>query len=393
MRPRISPHIALYDDAKRVDARNGAPASAAYASEMIGSLDSLACRFRPTFNFFGGSDAINRAALLHQNRLDVSPGSIGMSMTGLVVPSVGSPSDPQRVTGTVGATTLTMPMAIGLRADPSRAVYPRDAVRTVRANFDAAPNDSPHAVTIGSEGANGPQIRSGVFYERWNFTPTDPAPPDAPQVLPTDSFRPGGNILGREASFDDIHALAGLRDYYRRVIAGRRLAFGVAFVAGADGTEDDGCAKLNLSPTNYRYILDQNTGQGGGATAPSPTGRGITIPLQFSACGLRTRIRLYFSVRARMATGAGGTGTFATYSLDDAGAMTGPTAMVNGPSVTGTTWQWYGWSSPFDPAADSYFLGNAVRKYDRVLPCGKSTSVGDFLQVSSFSVAAFHSVL
>lgn len=381
------------DDAKRADGRNAAPASAAMIAEMIGVLNSFSCRFRPTFSFFGGSDFINRTAMLHQNRLDVSPGSPGMSMALLAIPSMGNPSDPQQVTGTVGADTQVIPMRIDVPAGSNRAVYPRDVIRTVKRNFDFEPDYSSHAVTVGSEGTNGPQIRSGVFFERWNFTPPDPAPPATPQVIPVEAYRPGGNILGREASFDDIHALAALRDYYRRVIAGKRLAFGVAFVAGADGTENDGAAKLNLSPTNFRYILDQNTGQGGGATAPSPTGRGITIPLQSSACGLRTRIRLYFSARARMATGAGGMGTFATYSLDDAGAITGPTAMVNGPSVTGTTWQWYGWSSPFDPAADCYFLGNAVRKYDRVLICGKSTSAPDFLQVSAFSIAAFHSVL
>ena len=384
---RVPTTISLYDDACRADGRNGGPAVGSIFKGYVDGLNAIACRYRPVLSFWGGSDWGNSfseaSGGYNFNWLNVNPGVTRLVGHFLTCPNNGVPSNPQTVDMVVNITVGTAYSPPVPEDDNHPTKYPRDAVEVASIKFPATATQRPVVLQLASHFTNGPQLRSGLVYEDQNINP------GSIQAIPSDYITTGAAITGKAASNSDIRATKGIRDFFRSVHAGHRLAFGWAGQHGV--SPNDGDCKLNFAPTAYRYLFSQTIGDGG--TAPTATGRGITVPLRYSAAGIRTRVRVYVSVLAAMATGAGGVGSLAVYNLDDSGAMPGAAVpLVNGPSITGTTWAWYGWSTPFNPGADAYFLGNAVRPYDRVVLCGKSTSGTDYLRIGAFSMAAYHSV-
>ncbi len=383
-----SKDIALFDDARRTRGRNGKSARADLFKEYVEALNAIGVRYRPIYTMVGGSDLINTWGtnnVLNATHLAVSPGCSGLRASFLVLPSYGQQSNPQQLRMTVGAEAADSGEPVALWDDTRPSRYPLNCHEATRMDFPSSFTQAPNNIVVGNEGTNSPQIRSGLVFEKWNLSP-DPMTA-VPEALPTDTIAAGQTILGQSASDAELRSMKGYRDQLRRIYAGRRLVAQWSAVCGADGTADDGAIRMTVAPASYRYLFDQTLGVGG--VAPTRTKRGMTLPLKSTAPGIRTRIRIYFRVLAAMESGSGG--EFAVYNLGDSGdTLVGPTAMTNPISVTGSTYQWYGMSATFNPNTDTYFQGNTVRDYDRVVPCARATS--GVVKIRAFGLFAYHSI-
>lgn len=374
--------FSFFDDTRAAEARNLQAAKASTAADEVGALDAISTRYRPLFNFWGGSIAVGgwTTPLIRQSWANISPGSPGLSMSFGCIPSHHQTASGQGVATTVAGADAGTHGSFDVQWSELTALYPTEVFAPASARPDFTRDGSVKEIAIGSNTANGPQIRSGLIFERLNDAPTTAAP-STTQTVPTDWIAPAAPIIGQRTSGSNLRSTRGMRDFFRDVYKARRLCFGWsgALTGGASGF-------ITFGGTTARYIFDQTVGTG--ATAPSPTGPAITVPLRYSAAGRATTVRLYLRVYAAM-TG-GGTGTFAYFNRSGAG-MSAETAMTNPITVSGSTPAWYGCASgtTFSEANDCHFDGNAALSYDRIMLCGKSAG-GGTLTVGAFTIHAFH---
>lgn len=384
--------IALLDDNIQALCRNGAGALARVQKTLLKALIKNACRPRPIYSMWGGTDKINATGFIRQNWLNISPASPGLSARFLTMPSTQSDPDVnQGIITTVGS--LDTGIAYDPQttfANPSPFRYPTNARPS---SFDTtipevvssvSTKDKVYEIMVGSNTLNGPQLRSALIVEPQNLGPGQFAAQEPP--APYDNWlAPGNHIIGTELGTFKVRSIRGIRDYWRRVYKGVRPHFGWSGIN--DLAPYDGYSIIP-GASGYRYVLKPDTVGQGAIHPASVAGQGMCIPLRYAASGRNTRVRVYVSVYARQV--GGGTGTFGVYTLnDDMVSMAGPTALTNGPSVTSTTWAWYGWSSTFNPATDAYFLGNAAVLQDFVVFCGNSPTGN--LHVGAFSMAVYNS--
>jgi hypothetical protein len=373
------------DDARRLAGRNGQPASGRVLRDAIQALDAIATRPRPLFTWQGGATDVNTSQSVPSIRhrwLDASPGRCGVAAVVYKLPTLGTPVTGQGATlGITGAYANTTQAAEPARnANPFNVpLFPFNAKETSPLVFTVPTGSAtrPRGLVISSDTANGPQIRAGMIFERNNVLPgTSPA--TNPQYLTDDWQQAGQQITGRDTANSDLRSLRSYRNYLRAAYKGRRLHFG-----WSAGNPDGGGVLSRVSQiatSTYSYILDPTV------TSPTVNGPGICVPLRYSASGIGTRIRLYVSVYAAV---TGGTGTFGYYNLNDFGAIQGPTALNNSPSVTSGTFAWYGISDPFAESTDAYMFGNATLAFDKIILCGRCT--GGTLKVGAFAIHSYHS--
>lgn len=147
---------------------------------------------------------------------------------------------------------------------------------------------------------------------------------------------------------------------------------------------DDSYFEFNGS--DYRYMFDQTIGDGG--TAPSFDGPGITLPVPYAGYGIASQVRVYLYVYAAM-SGTTDHGTVAVANKDATGAMGAMTPLVNGATISGTSYQWYPGLGALDPAAGAYFLSPTGIVFDRVCIGGRSEGTTDKLRVKAWTLVVF----
>jgi hypothetical protein len=383
----MSTTTVLLDDAKRADARNGAPAAGSVLKDVIDALKTNACRYRPIYSMWGGDDLINQTIITRHQWLNSSPGSPGLGSVFLVLPSTGVPTTTQSIEMGVGGVTFQdsyTPAVARNTLNPMR--YPIAAEVNTSLYFDQVGGDNGvRDIWLGSKSANGPQLRSALVFERQNATPVE-TPTAAPSTISDNWLVPGSWIIGTGASDIRTRSVRAVRDYWRRVYKGRCLTFGWSGISPGSATPYDGQAVFTGG--SYRYIFDQNIGDGGGV-APSVSGGGITVPLKNAASGRNVTTRVYVSAYCRQV--GGGTGSLGySHRNPDGTTMTAIGALTNPIAVTSSSWAWYGMSTTFNPAADCYLTADTTLDYDRIVLCGKTTG-GTSFEVGAFTFAAYHS--
>ena len=368
------------DDSRRLAGRSGSSANGRAFKDMVTGLNAIATRQRPLFTWVGGPLNGNTSQALpsiRANWLDASPGRNGISTMALQLPTAGPPVTGQGATiGITGAfaTTLSGASPYAGPAPVTARLYPEKG--TVSDSLAiVVPKDSstrPRGLAISSDTTAGPQLRAGMIWES-NNNESNIGPNANPRLLPTDWESSGQQISGRDTAVSDLRSMRSVRNYLRQAYKGRRIHFG--WCAGNPDNATTTPINVAVGPG---YILNQ-------IAAYTATGPGMRIPLRYAASGINTRVRLYFSVYARM--NGGGTGGFTYYGLDDFGAAVGPTAMAHSITVSGSTWQWYGQSDPFNEATGTYLLGNATLPFDNIQVVGSGAN----LNVGAFMLFAYHS--
>lgn len=400
----------LRDDSAQTPGKNGKPALAGAIGSSIKVANQFSLRARPLFNWWGGnSDSSETAAApqIMSRYLSRSLGHPDVYAFPLIVPVPDTvtpiaPTTPlivdYRATG-LPATQSTVPLAKNTKEninEPPSTWYPDfcQMASPWRVNFkDYSPGvatATPMTVRTGGPTSDiiGPQLRSGMIIEAEMLWGT---PVIGKEVLATDGFTSGNDIIGGGGAghyFNTTNRdLQGVRDFINSLYREKRIHFGWCM---SPGTGTSGASGVLISSTNPTYILNTQYGSGGGLhIAPTITGPSIAIPLQFAAHGRNTTVRLYVSVYARM-TG-GGSGTLSYYGRDTStfglGALVGPTALTNGPTITGTTLQWWPSGTTWNPATWPYFPGSAIRASDRILLCGQSSGASS-LEIVAFTITA-----
>jgi len=389
----------LRDDLAAKVGANNKPALAGAIRAVVKLLNDFNGRSRPLFNWWGGNANTAEAAAEPQFRGIYLTSSVGRAALGSVtidVPIADAASVPQTglvsyrsVNGVVTAqATLTHSQNRGVKEtinEPPSTWYPQFA------NWDGlyrfADSDYSGGVATAQEvtvkvgnspSTYGPQVRSGLIVEMDNDTASvrgGAVPVVGAGALPLDGLTTGNDIVGTGLLYRDI---ASLRDFYNRVWRDKRIHFGWSMCRN-----DLGTLGVSIGNATPRYILNTNYGADG--ITPTMAGPGIAVPLANAAQGRRTTVRIYVRVFARMA--GGGTGTLSVYNRDNSGGLSGPTALSNAPTITGSTYQWYPNTTAFS-ASDPWFTGNANPAYasDKILLCAQSDG-GSAVEIAGFTMA------
>lgn len=385
----------LRDDQASAPGANGklALAGAVRAAEKV--LNETNGRARPLFNWWGGNANTSELAAEPQFRgmyLTSSVGRAGLGSVTIQVPIADAAAVPQTglvknlsVNGVV-TTQATIPQNRGVKEtinEPPSTWYPQfcnwDGLYGFsEPSYPLSPATAQEVkVQVGSNpGVIGPQVRSGLIVEMQNDTTAvrgGRVPVIGAESLPLDGLTTGNDIVGTGVLYRDI---ASLRDFYNRVWRDKRIHFGWSMCRN-----DLGTLGVSITGPSPKYVL--NTAYGSSGIAPTLAGPGIAVPLRYSAQGRSTGVRIYVRVFARMA--GGGTGSLSVYNRDNAGGLSGPTAVSAGPAITGSTYQWWP-NSPFFSDTDPFFFGNANPLYvsDHILLCGSTD--GSALEIAAFTM-------
>jgi hypothetical protein len=218
-------------------------------------------------------------------------------------------------------------------------------------------------VQIGETGVSyGPRPASGLFLERRVVDKKDIAgvlhPVVGSESLPLDPLAMGSEVLG-EAT-DPNRDLRAIRAQIRRLAIEKSMHFGWNVCrngAGAFGMN----VTVVASAGQARYIFNPTIGEGG--IAQTVNGPGMEIPVRYCGFGRETQVRAYLYFYAWMTAGTG-TGSFWIANRNDSGGMTGFSPVNSGPTVSGTTPQWYPGLGAFDPLTAPNFYLNANPAYD-----------------------------
>jgi hypothetical protein len=383
----VPKRLTLFDDGTGDDARSLMPARATTVKDMAEALNHVACRPRPIYSFWGDANTVNSSVIgvLWPN---LSPACPGLGSRLIVVPTfTASPVSTQSLAwgidagvsdGNADSTGNAAFPVMNDQVTGSGTSYPKSSVEFgVFPNHESYQDNKLYRVGIDSATLSGPKVKSGLIFEKRNLDPKIRHFKDGDgvltgthmQALPTDCYSPGSPIIGPTFGLNDFRSLEKMREFFRSVYKSKRLVFGWSAV-----NPGGFYVAFSVSSAAYRYIFDQSVGVSG--VAPSTTGPGISVPLQYSASGLRTTQRIYVAVYAAMSAGGGDEGGLAVYNRANDGSMAGPTALTNGPTITGTSFAWYPGAGDFDEDTAPYFQGNALLNFscDRVLLCAKRTS-------------------
>lgn len=401
--------LILRDDSAQVAGKNGQPALAGAIGSAVKIANTFSLRARSIFNWWGGNSNTSETAAAPQvttRYLSRSAGHPHVYAQPLIVPIPDAPA---------------VPPATGLKANYSAPGQDTTSfhplVRNTKENINEPPStwypDFCHIepiyrileksyapgvatalpLTIRAGGPTpdifGPQLRSGMIIEG-EMTGL-PNPAIGKSVISVDGLTAGNDIIGSGGAGTigtTGRDLAGIRDFINALAREKRITFGWCLAPGAGFL---GASGIVITATTPRYILNTNVGPGGGAGVIAPTilGPGIPIPLRYTGHGRHTTVRIYVSVLARM-TG-GGTGTLSYYNRDASttgvGGLVGPTALVNGPTISGTTLQWYPSGTSWVADTWPYLLGNAIpeRETDRIILCGQSSGASG-LEIVAFTM-------
>jgi hypothetical protein len=379
----------LMDDAARVAARNGRPAMAQVMRKIVDMASKFSTRPRPLFNWWGGNPGnpfeTSAEASIRRMWLTGSVGAPALGGQALIVPIAMAADVPKTGLQILEqdddqARASIVPQSPGRIEDINDAdtdLYPMYVTavplygETVTEYDVAAATARELRLQAGSTGPTyGPQLRSGLIFER---RPTDPV--IGTEVLPTDPYSMGSEIIGAGSTARDLRAL---RDFINRLARQKMIHFGWGIMKNST-TGTYGHNVTNGFGTDRRYIL--NTAYGEGGIAPSVDGPGIEIPTWHTSLGRGTTVRAYIRVFARM-TGGSNTGLLGYYNKNAVGAMQGAFNVTHTPTISGTTWQWYPNTDTIDEANDPYVTLTASPNFEcdhLLLTGGRSGSTDDLL--------------
>lgn len=377
--PILNPGAApLFDDSVATSAKNGSPTTASPVIDLATAIQFYQHQGRPIFHFWGGKAVNNKPAYYRFLRFDKleGGGQAFRAMFAALPASAVTPTTDQGVRITEDSTDYDTAFAA---SSPSVYSDPEDtfalgATGPVRLGSSGVPL----SYASGPIDTASPYLTSGCYYEDWQQLEADPT-----KTLLADGYVPGAGIIATKTSARTT--LDILRDRFTHVWKYRRPSIGWSIRDAGTGAS----VNFSTSKNAYRYIFDQSIGDGG--TAPSATGRATTLPLRYSAAGLRNQIRVYVWVYAALSAGTG-TGTLAVASKDSSGTMTGMTALTNNVAITGTGFDWWPHTGAFDPATNAYFTGYAGGAFDRIL-LGAKTSGTATVKIAAFQMVVVHSTL
>lgn len=398
----------MWDDAIREACRNGKAAMSQVYRRIVAALNQFRRRPRPLHSWWGGTDLPQEPAAEPQVRraiVTTSQGQSALSGVGLVVPVANALAVPK--TGLVlnqaegdQAFAPLLAQSPGRREDintPSTDWYPQFAGMTQLLTGHVSDYDPESAsareltVQIGLTGSiYGPRAPSGLIFERTVKEQTDGFGGLAParlrhpvvgiEALPPDPYSTGSEIIGTGAT---DRTIGDLRDMFNRLATEKSMHFGWNVCRNGSGVFGMNVT-TGVSAGQARYILNPAVGEGG--ITPTVNGPGIEIPARYCGWGRETQARAYFYFYAWMGAG-GGTGSFWVANRNDVGGMTGFSPVNDGPTVSGTTPQWYPALGAFDPATTPNFQLNANPAYDtdNVVIGGMKSGTADLI-VGAFAV-------
>ena len=372
----IPPQTILLDDAARLSASNGALARASLPNRLASSIRQFQHGGRPLFHWFNAPFAFTSANLYRFVRLNKLDGN-GQQMSAIVgtIPPTTAPTTTsavriQKVSSVTNYDTAYTSAAV-------QHSYPEDVASLRVAGIPAGGGVSgvPEEFAIGPVDTASPDMLMGCVYEDAAFA-ADPT-----LTVLDQGFTVGNPIVASKSG--GRSTMNVMRDRFTHVWRNRRphVGYSVRF-------PDSGGYVLTTAG-QYRYIFDGTIGDGG--VAPSATGKGMTLPLKYSAAGRRTQVRVYVWVYARLTAGTG-TGSIAVANKGASGTMGTMAALTNGSAISGTSFAWWPHMGSFDPATNAYFNGYAGAPFDRVLLGGKTTGTAD-LEISAFVMVPYHSTL
>lgn len=403
---------AFLDDTSIEDGRNGQPASGGKFALLIQFANQLAFQGKPLFSFIGGQADVNNeqpwndtagTPLLRQIYCAANYGAI----------KEGAAIQYQTSTGGFSLrfndTSYSVAGASSNRFVTLNSTYPTDVVTgTLTGTRGFASGNSELAVSAQSSDSDGGFhtfsdhgeagiLRSGVIWQEpqnlidaakvGTFIDSSGTVTGKNAYVSLRGVQQGLPVVGvRSYNPDSAEALKQLRVSLLNTYQFRRGQIGwCAQAVQSDAKYVD----FSTSPTNYRYIFDQTYGVLGTATAVNAPA--LTLPLAYSAAGIKTQVRCYVFVYARM-SGTTNTGSLAVSNKNASGVMPAdPNAILNPITISGTTWKWYpdklsDTTLRFQPASAPYFLGYAGAGYDRVALCAQSSGATDTVQIAAFVI-------
>lgn len=361
----ISGQFGGIDDQTKVRGRNTKVASGKYMIRIATGLNQIQHSGRMIYTFWDGDTTNNSTDVCRWiwNHHHV-PGHEGRFF-GLYTPDSGVRASGQAIQLTIAGDTTTKIIDYSA-AGVTAPAYPSGSRAFNMATTDAVSNTT--ACSFGSLTANGPIIESGMFYEARQLS-ADPT--NAREYLPDEQFAQGADIVtgavGGSLNVTNTYRVNLLHAWARM----RPQICWSAHGVGAD--------YLTLTSTDQRFIFNTTIGENG--TAISETGPGITFPARYAGSGLNTSVNAAVYVWARMnGTTDNGTLSF-SHRQSGGGGMTALAALTNGPTINGTTWQWYP-AVNTTPATIKLWTNLA---YDRVVLTA-STGTTDELQIGAFAI-------
>ena len=370
---------ATLDDAWRAVGANGEPATAALMAQEIHLANQAAHAGRPFYtwaynNIIGGDcTSMFRQVYMASNRAATNEYGRAVVMDHQFDPDGGVGFQTgQGLRIAIGTAMHDTPINFG---DPvGFQSYPASStVVTYTSAFGFS--TQPAEMIIGALTTNNPQPRAGTIWQ----VPLQMVPSTKGSAIGSANVQSKGDIIGVRSTGDE--QLTSLSDSIRDTWYHQRPQCG--WSAPQPGTAFN-FIDFTTSKTNFRYIFDQSRGSGGAAF--SATGPAMTLPLANAAAGLLTQLRVHVFVYAAM-SGTTDTGSIAVANKDSGGTMAlSPTVLTNGPTISGTTFQWYPSLSTWSPSTGAYFPGYAGGAFDRVALCAKSSGSTDSVRIAAFTL-------
>jgi hypothetical protein len=391
----------LRDDSAAANGSNGKPALAGVIRSSVKIMNDFKARPRAVRHWIGGNDNYAETTAnptLRHMHLPGVDGSTSLAFAHLSVPVANVALAP--LTGlhtyygfdgvqVTDDTWAQHQIKENLNDLPAQWYPDRCALSgrwVTNPTYNAAKTAVEVTARTGTSGSvDGPQLRAGMLYT-YDWAAARTPPLYGKTALPIDELTTGHDVIG--AGLSDYRDMVAFRDFLRKLQRDKRIELGWSAIANS--------VTPWISFTGAaQYFHDKDYGAGGTKT-PTYNGPGIDLTVTYAAQGRRTSIRVYPRFYARMA--GGGSGSFSVYTRDataGTGGMTGPTALTNPVTVTGSTWRWWPNTATFSESADPYFLANAdpakIPHCDNILPCGVAS--GGELQVAAYTLCVRPSTL
>lgn len=366
----------LLDDAERENGRNGKEAKAALIAKEANLINQAAYAGHPFYTWVLGEIDLEVGGM--EFRQVYSPRNVGaLYESGVAIWATNNAVEPyvsgQGVKLTINASEYLTPTPYD---DPAVSTYPEDA-RTIDLIATYGYSTTPTELVVSAVTDNFPQLVSGSLWQE----ALENAPTNTTNVVGTADIHQKGDIVG-ERSGSNQH-LGTLLSVFNNTFYFQRPQVGWSMLNPGTLYVD-----FTTSKNAFRYIFNQAVGNGG--TSPAPGGPAITLPLSYSAAGLRNQVKVFVFVYAAM-SGATDTGSIGVANKDDTGSMaTTVTALTNASTINSTSFTWYPDPDAFDHETAQHFLGYAGASYDRVVLCAKSSGSTDSVRIGAVTFIVQH---
>lgn len=375
---------AFFDDAEREVGRNGLAATGRIMGRIAKAINQAAHAGRPFFSFvirsITGTNPVLRQVYSGRNLGTSFEAGAAIYTQHQLAEDVEGFVSGQGIQVTIDGVDYLTEVSFDLgNADTTSGVtYPNDS-RTVAVFSGAGYSADLAELVVEATTENYPQIRGMSLWQ----PAIDSAPTSSSIPVGTSDLHQKGEIVGVRASSNEH--LGTFLSVFRNTWYYQRPQLGWSLIN--PGTN---YLSMTTSRTQFRYVFDQAYGTGG--TSFTGTGPALTLPLMHSAASRRNQIRVYVFVYAAM-SGTTNTGTIGVANRDtNADMATSASALTNGATISGTSFQWYPSPGSFNPATSPYFLGYAGSIPDRVALCARSSGATDAVRIAAWTMIVQHSV-